>query len=465
MNTAEATEIRFDADLIARYDGRGPRYTSYPTALQFTDQFSVDDYQKAVLRSNRSCRPLSLYVHIPFCRSLCYYCGCNKIVTRNEARVSRYLDCLYREIDLQAEWFTSTRRVSQLHFGGGTPTYLAEPQLAQLMARLAEAFTFATPGEREFSIEVDPRTVDAESIRFLATLGFNRLSLGVQDFDPAVQQAVNRRQSEAEVQALVDAARAQGFKSISFDLIYGLPLQTASSFARTLRSVIEMRPDRLAVYNYAHLPARFKGQRMIPAQQIPRPETKLEILQQTIEKLCAAGYHYIGMDHFALPDDDLVKAQRNGSLQRNFQGYATHKRCDLVGLGVSAISHVGDSFAQNTPATAVYEALLDSDQLAVQKGLEVDADDLVRADVMQALMCYGNLDIAEFDRRHGIDFAACFKAELEQLGTLERDGLVQLSATQITVTARGRLLLRSIAMCFDRHLTEAANFERFSKAI
>jgi oxygen-independent coproporphyrinogen-3 oxidase len=465
VNTAYPPETRFDADLVARYDGRGPRYTSYPTALQFTDHFSADDYQKAALRSNRSYRPLSLSVHSPVCRSLCYYCGCNKIVTRNAARVSRYLDYLYREIDMQAEWFADTRRVTQLHFGGGTPTYLAAQQLAQLMARLGEAFTFAAPGEREFSIEVDPRTVDEESIRWLATLGFNRLSLGIQDFDPSVQKAVNRQQSEAEVQVLLDAARVEGFKSISFDLIYGLPLQTASSFDRTLRSVIEMRPDRVAVYNYAHLPARFKGQRMIPAQQIPRPDTKLGILQRTIETLCAAGYHYVGMDHFALPDDDLVKAQRNGTLQRNFQGYATHKRCDLVGLGVSAISHVGDSFAQNAPATAVYEALLDAGRLPVQKGLEIDADDLIRADLMQALMCYGALDVAEFNRRHGIKVADYFHAELVQLAALERDGLVQLSAARIAVTPRGRLLLRSIVMCFDRHLTDAGNIERFSKAI
>ncbi|MDA1062862.1 MAG: oxygen-independent coproporphyrinogen III oxidase, partial [Proteobacteria bacterium] len=304
-----------------------------------------------------------------------------------------------------------------------------------------------------------------KAIRFLAALGFNRLSLGIQDFDPAVQQAVNRRQDEAEVQALLDAARFAGFKSISFDLIYGLPLQTAASFDRTLRSVIEMRPDRLAVYNYAHLPARFKGQRMIPAQQIPLPETKLEILQQTIEQLCAADYHYIGMDHFALPDDDLVKAQLSGTLQRNFQGYATHKRCDLIGFGVSAISHVGNSFAQNATTTEAYESLLDSGQLPIRKGLAIDDDDLVRADVMQALMCFGAIEFAEFYRRYGIEFARYFKAELDRLAGLERDGLLRRCASQITVTPRGRLLLRSIAMVFDRHLTDVGNSERFSKAI
>lgn len=465
MTAANINEVRFDTDLIARYDNRGPRYTSYPTALQFTGQFTADDFRGFALQSNSSHRPLSLYVHIPFCRSLCYYCGCNKIVTRNQARVRRYLDYLYREIGMQSEMFASTRRVAQLHFGGGTPTYLDAAQLTGLMTRLERAFAFAPSDEREFSIEVDPRTVDAEAIRLLAGLGFNRLSLGVQDFDAAVQRAVNRQQSKDQVGSLLDAARAEGFKSISFDLIYGLPLQTVSGFERTLDAVIAMRPDRLAVYNYAHLPARFKGQRMIPAGQIPRSDTKLEILQQTIAKLSTAGYLYIGMDHFALPEDELVLARRNRSLQRNFQGYATHKRCDLVGLGVSAISHVGDSFAQNAVTTQSYEALLNDGRLPVQKGLAIDPDDLIRADVMQALMCYDSLEFAEFDRRHGIAFTDYFSDELERLAVLERDGLVRLTSTHITVTPRGRLLLRSVAMCFDRHLVDAGGSERFSKAI
>lgn len=465
MAAADSNEVRFDADLIARYDNRGPRYTSYPTALQFSDHFTADDFRGIALQSSSSNRPLSLYVHIPFCRSLCYYCGCNKIVTRNQARVRRYLDYLYREIDMQAEMFANTRRVAQLHFGGGTPTYLDAAQLTGLMAKLESAFAFAPPDQREFSIEVDPRTVDAEAIRLLAGLGFNRLSLGVQDFDAAVQRAVNRQQSENQVLSLVNAARAEGFKSISFDLIYGLPLQTVSGFEQTLDTVIAMRPDRLAVYNYAHLPARFKGQRMIPAGQIPRPDTKLKILQQTIAKLSAAGYIYIGMDHFALPNDELVLARRNGSLQRNFQGYATHKRCDLVGLGVSAISHVGNCFAQNAVTTQAYEALLEDGRLPVQKGLAIDADDLIRADVMQALMCYDSLEYADVDRRHGIVFEDYFNAELKCLAALERDGLVLITSTNIKVTPKGRLLLRSIAMCFDRYLADASISERFSKAI
>lgn len=465
MTAADASEVRFDAKLIARYDNRGPRYTSYPTALQFTEQFTADDFSRFALQSNDSHRPLSLYVHIPFCRSLCYYCGCNKIVTRNDARVSHYLDYLYREIALRAELFASNRRVLQLHFGGGTPTYLDAAQLTGLMARLDQAFTFAQSSEREFSIEVDPRTVDAKAIRVLAGLGFNRLSLGVQDFDAAVQRAVNREQSADQVRSLLDAARTEGFKSISFDLIYGLPLQTVAGFERTLDTVIAMRPDRLAVYNYAHLPARFKGQRMIPAAQLPQPAVRLEILQQTIAKLCAAGYSYIGMDHFALPDDELVLARRDGHLHRNFQGYTTHKRCDLVGLGVSAISHVGDSFAQNALTTRAYAALLDDGRLPLQKGLAIGDDDCIRADVMQALMCYDSLEFAGFGRRHGIRFTHYFAVELERLARLERDDLVQLTDTHIVVTPRGRLLLRSIAMCFDRYLADESSSERFSKAI
>ena len=460
-----ATQVRFDADLIARYDGRGPRYTSYPTALQFTDRFTADDYREFAWRSNPVARPLSLYVHIPFCRSLCYYCGCNKIVTRNQQRVSRYLEHLYREIDMQAELYAHERRVEQLHFGGGTPTYLDESQLTQLVETLARRFTFAAPERREFSIEIDPRTVSAATMRMLAALGFDRLSLGIQDFDPAVQRAINRVQSETEVHRLLDAARGAGFRSVSFDLIYGLPLQTTAGFDRTLHAVLDMRPDRLAVYNYAHLPARFKGQRMIPAEQIPLPQTKLDILQLTIEKLTAAGYVYVGLDHFALPGDDLVRAQRNRSLQRNFQGYSTHKRCDLVGLGVSSISHVGDSFAQNALTTMEYEALLSDRRLPIRKGLAIDADDLIRADVIQTLMCHDTLDYAEFNGRYDITFQHYFGAELLRLAALENDGLVELSADGIAVTPRGRLLLRNIAMSFDRHLAQASSNERFSKAI
>ena len=465
MKESEIGPVRFDAELIARYDSRGPRYTSYPTAPQFTGGFTANDYRDFAQRSNATNTPLSLYVHIPFCESLCYYCGCNKIITRNQARVSRYLRDLHREIDMQADLFAPSRRVEQLHLGGGTPTYLSVEQMAELMDKLASRFQFAAPHEREFSIEVDPRTVTGSSLETLADLGFNRLSLGIQDFDASVQNAVNRVQSEAAVAELLTTARDSDFKSISFDLIYGLPLQTTAGFDKTLQSVIDMRPDRLAVYNYAHLPSRFKGQRMIDAAHIPAPETKLEILRLTIERLCDAGYSYIGMDHFALPDDDLVKARNNHTLQRNFQGYSTHKRCDLIGLGVSSIANVGNSYSQNSITTMEYELIIESGRLPITKGLAIDDDDVLRADVIQALMCYDQLDFDEFGRRHDISFRDYFADELMRLKTLAADRLIEIDGSGITVTACGRLLMRNIAMQFDRHLNKAANSEQFSKAI
>ena len=334
--------VCFDLDLIRRYDGRGPRYTSYPTALQFNDELTTQDYIDNARASNASGVPLSLYVHIPFCHTLCYYCGCNKIVTRNEERVAKYMRNLYREIELQSELFDRSRVVEQLHFGGGTPTYLEDDQMRDLLAKIRSAFTLDESDSRQFSIEVDPRTVSESDIRTLTELGFNRLSLGIQDFDATVQKACNRIQSADEVRTLVDASRKSGFRSISFDLIYGLPHQSVESFDRTLDTVIDMRPDRFAVYNYAHLPQRFKGQRMINADDIPAPETKLDILENTISRLTEAGYVYIGMDHFALPDDELVLARHDGTLQRNFQGYSTHRHCDLVSIGVSSISNIGN---------------------------------------------------------------------------------------------------------------------------
>ncbi len=458
-------QVCFDQDLIVRYGGRGPRYTSYPTALQFTDQLSEADYREKAIASNASDVPLSLYVHIPFCHSLCYYCGCNKIVTRNEQRVARYMEMLYKEIEMQAELFDKSRKVEQLHFGGGTPTYLDKAQLGALMDHLRASFNFDDSGEREFSIEVDPRTVDAGRIQELWDLGFNRLSLGIQDFDEQVQVAVNRMQSPGEVQALVDAARTAGFGSISFDLIYGLPHQTVASFDATLDIVIAMKPDRLAVYNYAHLPERFKGQRMINAGDIPAPETKLDLLHHTIDKLCGVGYVYIGMDHFALPGDELVLARENGTLQRNFQGYSTHRQCDLVALGVSGIGGIGNMFAQNSASTIEYEEIIERGELPIRKGLLVDDDDLVRAAVIQDLMCYDNLSFDDFSRKHGIDFREYFAEEVQQLGVLEKDGLIELSDEGIAITPQGRLLLRNIAMTFDRYINLAENDSRFSRAI
>ena len=458
-------QVCFDQDLIVRYGGRGPRYTSYPTALQFNDELTEADYKAKAKESNDSDVPLSLYIHIPFCHSLCYYCGCNKIVTRNEDRVSRYMDMLYREIDMQSELFDRKRKVEQLHFGGGTPTYLDKEELGALMDHLRKSFTFDESEEHEFSIEVDPRTVDAERIRELRALGFNRLSLGIQDFDEPVQKAVNRAQSPEEVQALMDSAREVGFGSISFDLIYGLPLQSVETFDETLNIAIAMKPDRLAVYNYAHLPERFKGQRMINSDDIPTPETKLDLLHHTIDKLCDAGYIYIGMDHSALPDDELVLARENGTLQRNFQGYSTHRQCDLVSLGVSGIGGIGNMFAQNSVSTIEYEEMIERGELPIKKGLLVDDDDLLRAAVIQDLMCYDSLSYDDFGTQHNVDFREYFASEIEKLKVLEDDDLLELSDAGINITPKGRLLLRNISMTFDRYIDLEENDNRFSKAI
>ena len=458
-------QVCFDQDLIVRYGGRGPRYTSYPTALQFNDELTEADYKAKAKESNDSDVPLSLYVHIPFCHSLCYYCGCNKIVTRNEERVSRYMDMLYREIEMQSELFDRKRKVEQLHFGGGTPTYLDKEQLGALMDHLRNSFTFDESEEHEFSIEVDPRTVDAERIRELRALGFNRLSLGIQDFYEPVQKAVNRAQSPEEVQELMDSARAAGFGSISFDLIYGLPLQTVETFDKTLSIAIAMKPDRLAVYNYAHLPQRFKGQRMINSDDIPTPETRLDLLHHTIDKLCDAGYIYIGMDHFALPDDELVLARENGTLQRNFQGYSTHRQCDLVSLGVSGIGGIGNMFAQNAVSTIEYEEIIERGELPIKKGLLVDDDDLLRAAVIQDLMCYDSLSYDDFGTRHNVNFREYFADEISKLKVLEDDDLIELGDAGINITPKGRLLLRNIAMTFDRYIDLEENDNRFSKAI
>jgi len=458
-------QVCFDTDLIVRYGGRGPRYTSYPTAVQFSDAITPEIYRQKAAESNSSGVPLSLYVHIPFCHSLCYYCGCNKIVTRNQERVDRYIEMLYREIEMQSALFDRDRKIEQLHFGGGTPTYLDNGQLSELLERLRQAFNFDESDDREFSIEVDPRTVDTDGIRHLASLGFNRLSLGIQDFDSKVQKAVNRAQTPEDVRNLVDAARDAGFGSISFDLIYGLPHQTVASFDTTLDLVIAMQPDRLAVYNYAHLPQRFKGQRMINAEDIPLPETKLELLHHTIDKLCDAGYVYIGMDHFALPDDELVLARGNGTLQRNFQGYSTHRQCDLISLGVSGIGNIGNLFAQNSITTMEYEAIIESGELPIKKGILVDDDDQLRADVIQALMCYDSLSFDAFGAEHGIDFRDYFATEIKRLDPLVDDGLIELDDEGVAITEKGRLLLRSIAMVFDRYIDQAENDNRFSKAI
>jgi len=465
----EPQSIAFSADLLRRYDRPGPRYTSYPTAPQFHPGFSEDELRQAAEASNGDPIPrrLSLYVHVPFCTSPCFYCGCNRIITRDKARGDAYLVRLYREIALTAQLFDRDREVIQLHFGGGTPNFLSPAQLGEVVETLRSQFRFSSADDRDISIELDPRFVDADDIAELAKTGFNRASFGVQDFDPAVQEAVNRIQSVEQTRAVVDACRAHGFRSVNVDLIYGLPNQTTEGFARTLDTVAGMRPDRVAVYGYAHMPHLFKPQKQLDASLLPSGETRLALLQLAIEKLTATGYLYIGMDHFALPDDELALAQARGGLHRNFMGYTTHADSDLVGFGVSAISHIGDSFSQNPRDLPSWQSALDEGRLPVFRGMRLDEDDQLRADLIQSLMCQGEIPVAALERRYAIDFAEYFADALDRLAPLDEDGLVRVEEQRIVVTSRGRLLLRNIAMCFDRYLGQPSAVEtpRFSRTV
>ena len=459
------TNITFDLDLIKRYDTSGPRYTSYPTAAQFTEQYTLADYRHNAELSNTTGRALSLYFHLPFCDTICYYCACNKIVTKDRSKADPYLQRLHREIEMQAELFNTSRKVNQLHWGGGTPTFISHQQMRELMAVTRRHFNLCDDDSGEYSIEIDPREVTRESINLLRDIGFNRMSLGVQDFNPAVQQAVNRIQSEQQTLDALHAARAAGFKSISVDLIYGLPLQTETSFAQTLDKIITLNPDRLSIFNYAHLPQRFKPQRRINTIDLPSASSKLNILEMSIEHLTAAGYVYIGMDHFAKPDDELAIAQQNGNLYRNFQGYATHADCDVIGLGITAIGTVGRSFAQNAKDLADYYQRIDNHHLAINRGIEIDDDDIIRRDVIMQLICHFKLNIADFEATHAIHFGRYFADELKQLKIMAADHLLDLSPTDITVMAAGRLLIRNICMIFDRHLQLIPGQQRFSRAI
>jgi len=457
----------FPSELITKYGLAGPRYTSYPTALQFHEGFDAEAYRRHVRNSNDDLipKPLSLYVHLPFCKELCYYCACNKKVTRNTQLAELYLQQLDKEIEMQGELFDHDRQVIQLHFGGGTPTYYDDMQLRHIVEQLSANFLLSRSDSREFSIEIDPRTVDEERIAMLADIGFNRVSMGIQDFDPDVQKAVNRIQDEKKTLRLIEAARESGFNSVSVDLIYGLPLQTAKSFEKTIDSVLTRRPDRLSVYNYAHLPHLFRAQRMISSEQVPAPEMRLQLLDSTIKKLVDAGYVYIGMDHFALPDDELSIAMENGTLQRNFQGYSTCRETDLVGMGVSAIGKVGNSFAQNLKDIRAWQAAISEGRLPIWRGLSLSGEDRLRRGVISAIMCQGFVRFGDFERKYGIDFNDHFALELESLKPLEDDGLVELSERTIEVTPTGLLLLRVIAMKFDEYLINDLQGKSYSKVI
>jgi oxygen-independent coproporphyrinogen-3 oxidase len=459
--------LTFDADLIRRYDKAGPRYTSYPTAVQFHDAFGESQYRKWAQLSNEHspAQPLSLYFHLPFCATVCFYCACNKIITNNRARAIPYLEHLHREIALQGALFNRERKVEQLHWGGGTPTFISHEQMRELMRVTGEHFNLHDDDLGEYSIEVDPREADADTIGMLREIGFNRLSMGVQDFDPVVQKAVNRNQSEEETVAVLEAARQQGFKSVSMDLIYGLPHQDVESFARTLDKVIAIAPDRLSVFNYAHLPALFKTQRQINEDDLPPAAEKLEILQHTFEQLSDAGYIYIGMDHFARPDDELAQAQRERTLYRNFQGYSTHADCDLVAMGSTSISKVGDSYSQNEKQLEGYYARIDKGELPVFRGVELDADDRLRREVINQLICHFALDIQALEREWGIRFLDYFGAEQDELRRMQDDGLLEQDDSHITILPAGRLLVRNICMVFDRYLREPDQSRRYSRVI
>lgn len=449
MNTA-TPDIEISEELIRRFDTLGPRYTSYPTADRFTD-FSEEAYIDYLRqRASRSANPpLSLYVHLPFCESLCYFCACNKVITQDHSRTREYLDYLAQEIALVARHLGPDRHTTQLHFGGGTPTFLSHDELRQLMATLREHFTFSP--DAELGIEIDPRTVNDDTLSVLAELGFNRTSFGVQDFDPDVQQAVNRIQPLDMVEAAVSASRKAGFQSVNADLIYGLPKQSLASFGRTLDQIIELSPDRIALYNYAHLPTRFKAQRLINAADLPSAEDRLQIFLLSMQRLLDAGYQYIGLDHFAKPDDELSLARQNGSLHRNFQGYTTRAECDLIGFGVSAIGKVGSSYNASVRSIKSYYHRLSEGHLPVERGLELSPDDLLRRDVIMELMCSGPLTFAAVNQRHGIDFTSYFAPELEALRPYEAAGLLVMDATGITITPKGRLFVRALGMVFDKY--------------
>ena len=457
----------FDPNIIRRFDVNGPRYTSYPTADRFVEAFDSDAAKLWLGKRNIGgiSRPLSLYFHIPFCNTICYYCACNKIITKDHGRSAKYLKYLGKELALQSASLEGDgpHEAIQLHWGGGTPTFLSHDEMRQLMAETRKHFKLLEGGE--YSIEVDPRKVDTETVALLGELGFNRMSVGVQDFDERVQVAVNRIQTEEETANVITAARANGFKSISVDLIYGLPFQTVMGFNRTLERVLAMDPDRLSIYNYAHMPTLFKPQRRIADNDLPAPDTKLQILQLAIKKLTEAGYVFIGMDHFAKPDDEMAVAQRQGRLHRNFQGYSTHADCDMLSFGISSISKVGPTYNQNVKTLDEYYDRLDAQILPVFRGIELNADDILRRSIIQALMCHFELSIESIESAHLIDFHKYFAEELADMKEMEAAGLLKVDREWITVLPPGRMLVRVITMLFDRYLRADRERKRYSKVI
>ncbi len=464
--TSVTDPVVFDPQIIRRFDINGPRYTSYPTADRFTDRFSAESCGQWLSRRNTGAnrQQLSLYFHIPFCNTICYYCACNKIITKDHGRSAKYLKYLDKELALQSSCLAEGDNVvEQLHWGGGTPTFLSHDEMRHLMAATRKYFRLVENGE--YSIEVDPRKVDRATVELLGQLGFNRMSVGVQDFDENVQQAVNRIQSEKETFAVIDAARANGFKSISIDLIYGLPKQSVEGFNRTLDRVITASPDRLSIYNYAHLPSLFKPQRRILESDMPSADNRLQILSMAIRKLTEAGYVFIGMDHFAKPDDELAIAQREGRLHRNFQGYSTHSDCDMLSFGISSISKVGPSYYQNVKTLDEYYDALDKGEMPVFRGIELNADDILRRSIIQSLMCHFELSFESVEVAYGIEFRSYFAAELEVLSEMVEGRLLRIEDKRIVVLPPGRMLVRAISMVFDKFLRADRESKRYSKVI
>lgn len=460
-----ASPFEVDVDLIRRFGLAGPRYTSYPTADRFVDAFGPDHHVDWITRRNEGGlrQPLSVYVHVPFCQSICYYCACNKIITKDRSRGTPYVDYVAREIAMVAPHLGRDRRITQLHFGGGTPTFLHEPDLRRLMQTLRDTFEFTPDGE--YSIEIDPRTTPPAVVALLAELGFNRASLGVQDFDPDVQKAVHRIQPAEMTMETLAAARAHGFRSINFDLIYGLPKQRVETFTRTLDRVLDAEPERIALYNYAHLPQRFKPQRRINDADMPDAETRLAIFLKAVEMLGEAGYVYIGLDHFARPDDELAHAMRTGRLHRNFQGYSTRADCDLLALGVSAISKIGASYSQNVRTLEEYREAIDAGRLPIMRGVELTRDDLMRRAVIMALMCQGELAVQSIELAYLVDFESYFAPELAELESYVQLGLARHEDGWISITPKGRMFARVICMIFDRYLKSGRTEATYSKVV
>ena len=459
--------VIISGDLIKKYDFPGPRYTSYPTAVQFTENFKLPDYRHCVHDTNAELipRPLSLYIHLPFCDTVCYYCACNKIITKNKQHARPYLENLHKEIQYQGAMFDDDRLVEQLHWGGGTPTFISHQQMYDLMGAIRENFKLSDDGQEEYAVEIDPRTLEEDTLSVLRSIGFNKVSFGVQDFNPEVQRAVNRIQSYEETKDVIKTARENNFHTINIDLIYGLPLQTESSFTDTIEKVIELSPERISVYNYAHLPHMFKTQKQIRGEDLPSASVKLKILQQAIRMLTKAGYLYIGMDHFSKPDDELAIAQKNGNLYRNFQGYSTHGNCDVVGMGITSIGKIGDCYSQNVKTLDEYDEIISKRQIPVFRGYMLDTDDLLRREVIARLICHFRLEFSQIEEMYINDFNRYFFNEMKEIKLMEGDGLLLVDDEKIDVSQTGRFFIRNICSVFDKYFNRSDRITQFSRMV